>query len=509
METMSTSSPSSSNPESLNSLNALLPSLTPANLARHHSRGLWTFAPHLKPLNEQAIKLATGTVKRAIWTLPPRWGKSTIACYFGAWFMGVVPNAQIIITSAEAELALQWSRKIRDILSEVGREVFGVNIKPDSMKQGHWETSAGGVCHAAGAGGPLTGRGATLIIADDLIKNSEQANSEAFRATLMDWWTSTVMTRLEPGGRVLLIGTRWRVDDVIGQLLEQEKDGGDHWDLIVTPALDAAGESTSTRYTTEEMLQKKAGVGAYTWETMYMGAPYVRTGGFFDVDKIETVDAAPVNLVKVRGWDEASSLTGDYTVGIKLGKAADGNIYILDMARCRLAPGPRDAEIQKTVERDGSRVRQHFQQEPGSAGLSRIEAIKNLLRGYWVTSDKPTGDKETRAGASATAVDTGIIKMVRGAWNAEFLEEMRAFPNGAHDDIPDAFSWAYEIVKDKGNDLGKANAPLEPDRTFTHSDSNAHIRDAAGYRLDDKDRPGYRPPNEYGLGLNVTSPFDN
>lgn len=503
---MSISSRSSSDPESLNALKSLLPSLSPANLARYHSRGMWVFQPHLKPLNEQAVRLATGATRRAIWVEPPRWGKSTKACYFGAWFLGVVPNAQIIITSAEAELAIQWSKRIREIVMDVGQEVFGIGVKGDSSKQDHWETTAGGTCHAAGAQGPLTGRGATLILADDLIKSSEQANSEAFRRNLMDWWHSTLMTRLEPGGRILLIGTRWRVDDVVGQLKEEEKAGGDKWEMIILPALDENGQSTSSRFTAEELLQRKAALGEFVWETMYQGRPFVREGNFFRTDRLEVVTSAPSNLIRVRGWDEASSPTGDYTVGCLLGRDEIGTIYILDCVFGKWTPGRRDDVIKATVQRDGSSTRQHHQQEPGSAGVSRIEAVQALLKGYWITSDKPTGDKQTRAGALAAAIEGGFVKMLEADWNREFLEQLRSFPNGRNDDIPDAASWAYEALKNMSAGFSALPAAEKPKPAYSEA-SDAH----PGQWADDEPKPGdpfyVRERSSRLDGLRTRNPF--
>ena len=191
---------------------------SPAHFATLASLGRWRIADHLGLLNRKLLDVAEGRINRLLITMPPRHGKSEFASkYFPAWFLGRYPEKRVILASYEADFASQWGRKVRDLLEHHGSRLFGVMVRHDSKAADRWELADhGGGMQTAGVGGAITGKGADLLIIDDPVKNAEQANSDVYREKTWEWYTSTAYTRLEPGGAVILIQTRWHEDDQIG-----------------------------------------------------------------------------------------------------------------------------------------------------------------------------------------------------------------------------------------------------------------------------------------------------
>ena len=162
-------------------------------------------------------------------TAPPRHGKSTLVSeYLPAWFLGSFPERRVILTSYEADFAASWGAKTRGLLEEHGRALYRISVDERSRSASRWDLHRrqGGMV-TAGVGGPITGRGAHLLVIDDPIKNAEQAASSTIREKQWDWWLSTARTRLEPGAVVVVVMTRWHEADLGGRLLSASREGGD------------------------------------------------------------------------------------------------------------------------------------------------------------------------------------------------------------------------------------------------------------------------------------------
>lgn len=212
---------------------------SPAEFAVLASGGRWQLAPHLALLNRFLLDLAGGAVTRLLVTMPPRHGKSMFTSqYFPAWYLGTFPDDRVILASYEADFAAEWGGKVRDLMGEYGPSLFGLDVNPATTASARWDLKGhlGGM-KTAGVGGPITGKGADLLVIDDPIKNSEEAGSEVRRGAIWDWYRSTARTRLEPGGRVLLIQTRWHCDDLAGRILESAAESGEPWVVLKVPAL--------------------------------------------------------------------------------------------------------------------------------------------------------------------------------------------------------------------------------------------------------------------------------
>ena len=432
--------------------------MSPAGLAMTSDK-TWTLARHLSVIDEKLMAVAGGDIKRLMLCVPPRHGKSELVShYFPAWYVGLFPDRRVILTSYEADFAASWGRKARDALIEFG-SVFGVRVNRDSAAANRWDIygRAGGM-DTAGVGGPITGKGANVLIIDDPVKNAEEANSVVMRDKLWDWYRTTAYTRLEPGGAVILIMTRWHPDDLAGKLLKQMESGGERWEVVSLPAIAEDGDPLERkpgqalwpeRFNEEELAGTKKAVSPYWWSAEYQQRPIPREGTLFQRDWFgEPITDYPTDVTLVRYWDPAATKEGDYTAGALVGEK-DGIYYVVNMQRVRTRPAGVEQLIRQTAERDRERgdVAIFMEQEPGSSGVSMIDNYaRKVLNGFSFTGDKASGSKVMRAHPASSAAELGNIKLVQGAWIPAFLDEAEVFPHGEHDDQIDALSGAIAML---------------------------------------------------------------
>ena len=393
-----------------------------------------------------------GLIKRLLVTMPPRHGKSELCSVrFPAWYLGRNPNKRIIVCSYAADLAERFSRQVRAVVQgDRYPSVFpGIAISPDSRSVSAWDLSIphrGGL-KAVGVGGPLTGFGANVLVVDDPVKNRAEAQSEVYRNSVWDWYTSTAYTRLEEYGAVVVVMTRWHEDDLMGRLLEAERDGvGDIWHKLHLPALNDVGDALwPEKYNAGDLAQIRATIGEYDWASLYMGTPTPREGAMFKTAEIGFADAQPAGLPAIRAWDVAATPgDGDYTAGVRIdGPDADGRYYVADVVRGQWATDERNAVMRRTADMDGQGVRVIVPIDPGSAGVDAAKAFTRMLAGHRVESVRVTGDKALRADPFSSQVNAGSVALVRGTWNRAYLDELRSFPMGRNDDQVDASSDAF------------------------------------------------------------------
>ena len=430
---------------------------SPAYFAHHASRNRWSPAEHLLMLSDKLTQISLGTLKRLMVFMPPRHGKSeSISKYYPAWYLGHHPDHRIILSSYEADFASSWGWKARNVLEEYGRDIFGVSVSHDSAARNRWDISKreGGM-NTAGAGGPITGKGAHLFIIDDPIKNSEEAHSEVKREKLWEWYQSTAYTRLEPGGAIILIQTRWHQDDLGGRLLSEMERGGEQWDVLNFPAIAEENDMLKRkvgeplwkdRYNIPALENIRDTVGQYYWFAMYQQSPYTKTGGLFERTWFEITDTVPPGR-QVRFWDLAATEAKkgsdpDWTVGVLMVHAGN-SYYVKDVIRVRKKPGDVEALIRQTAQMDGIETQIYMEQEPGSSGKGVIATYAKLLAGYAFYGIPSTGSKIVRAQPLSAAASRGDVKVVNAVWLNTFLSELELFPNGAHDDIVDATSGSF------------------------------------------------------------------
>lgn len=342
--------------------------------------------------------------------------------------------------------------KARDIVNQYGHN-WDIFVNNKSKARNAWDIDGhlGGM-NTAGVGGSLTGRGADVLIIDDPIKNAEESMSETTKEKIMDWYQSTAYTRLEPDGVVILIQTRWAIDDLTGRLLE---DDGDEWKTLIYPAMDEEGNSMwEQRFSTYRMEEIKAQVGDFWWNALYMQDPRFKEGGMFNSKKLRLVTEIPCKIVrKVRAWDIGTagdvSDNPDYTVGALLHLGEDGYVYIRDIVRMRGTPSQIENLILRTASQDDYDTNILIEQQPGSAGIIVKNYYSQMLRGYPLSWSFPNKAKAERATPLSTAIDLGDICYFQGSWVQDFKNELDAFipDKCAYDDQVDAVSMGFNYLK--------------------------------------------------------------
>jgi hypothetical protein len=228
---------------------------------------------HHRIISEKFNKLATGEIKRLIVNMPPRHTKSEFAStLLPAWMIGRFPNLKIIQTTHTAELAVRFGRKAKNIIdSDEYKKVFRTTLREDSKAAGRWETNANGEYFAAGVGGAITGRGADLLIIDD--PHSEQdALSDKAMERAYEWYTSGPRQRLQPGGRIVLVMTRWSTKDLTGMLLKAQKEAkADQWEVVEFPAILPSNKPVWPEYWKKEDLEGvQASLTVAKWNAQWM-----------------------------------------------------------------------------------------------------------------------------------------------------------------------------------------------------------------------------------------------
>ncbi len=395
---------------------------------------------------------------RLLITAPPGSAKSTYGTQMiPGYFFAREPLGFMIGGSHTQDLADDFSHMamsfIHDNRIELGYDIGGKFARRSARA---WGTEKGGQYRAIGVGKRIAGERADLVFLDDPIGHTEEVDSLEKRDRLWRWFWSDLRTRLRPGGRIVLIMTRWHEDDIAGRLLKQARPG--EWRVLQIKA--EAGEGDILGRKPGEMLWEgpysfgdelraikaefEANGRMAEWQSMYQGSPTMPGGGIFRVDMIGVQEAEPAGYRWVRGWDlAASSNRGDWTVGLKLGMGPDRRLCIGDIVRLRGGPAEVERAMVATAQRDGVETLVSLPQDPGQAGLSQVSYLSRALLGFSINATRETGEKAVRAMPAAAQVNAGNVAMVRDArWNGAFLDELASFPAGTYDDQVDAFSRA-------------------------------------------------------------------
>jgi predicted phage terminase large subunit-like protein len=435
---------------------------TPAIFAETVTDGRWKMAPHLACLDRELTE-AVDSCGRLIVTMPPRHGKSMLCSeVLPAWFLGWNPDARVMLGSYEANFAASWGRKARRILEEWGW-LFGVSVSKDSSAAERWDIAGreGGM-QTAGIGGAFTGKGADLMIVDDPVKGYEQAHSETWRNKTWDWFLADAYTRLSPTGVVIVIQTRWHEDDLTGRLIEDAKNGGEQYKIVNLPAIaeenDGLGRLPGealwpARYPLEKLATIRRTLGSYRWNSLYQQHPQPMEGGMFKREWFQIANGIPLGSGKaVRYWDLAATQNdGDYSASGVVTEI-DGIFYIDKVVRGQWSSLERQkiTDAVASMDRDlfGHDLVTWLPQDPAAAGkqVAELESRRLASQGFAVKYELVSGKKEVRAMPFAAACEAGIVRLVKGKWNHDFIEEFCAFPTGSHDDMVDAICSAFNKV---------------------------------------------------------------
>lgn len=441
---------------------------TPALFAMAISKNQWYPADHLLILSNKLVELADGKINRLMVTMPPRHGKSElISKYFPAWYLGHKPDNRIILASYEADFAATWGAKARNILVEHGKELFDIEVSSDSAARNRWDITghAGGMA-TAGVGGPITGKGAHVFIIDDPIKNNKDAKSKTQRDHIDEWYKSTAYTRLEPGGSMIIIQTRWNEDDLSGRRLQAMADGGEKWEVLDFPAIaksdDILGRKVGEalfprRYPVDVLLHIKQNLGSYWWHALYQQKPTPDGGDIFkrswfryfnENENYYTLHTPEGdNLIKKsETWvfqtcDPAATEkeTSDYFVLSTWAVTKNNDLLLLEVFREK-AETVKHEHIMNTAYQKWNPKFQGVENK--TFGLNIIQKCVTL--GLPIKPLKADTDKVSRARPLSARYETGSVYHRQNTpWLVDFEDELISFPNGKHDDQVDTASYAY------------------------------------------------------------------
>lgn len=419
------------------SFDAWLPIVTP----------YWTWSwPYLRLIQSQLDQVTTGNIRKLMLFMPPRHGKSELTTVrYPVWRLECEPTLRVIVGAYNQTLAEKFSRKARRIALQ------RIALSQDRTAVEDWETTRGGGLRAVGVGGGITGQGGDLIIIDDPVKSREEANSPTYRERVWDWYTQDLYTRLEPGGSMILIMTRWHEDDLAGRILASED--GPQWSVVSLPALAEASDPLGRalgealcpdRFTAADLAKIRTVLGTWAYTALYQQRPLPAEGGMFKHPWFEIVAGIPAMAERIRYWDKGGSAgRGDYTAGVKMARTREGIYFIEDVVRGQWSALEREKIIRQTAELDGLAVPVWVEQEGGSGGKESAENSVRYLAGFRARAETAKSDKITRADAFSAQCEAGNVKLVRGEWNAAYLAEITSFPHGTHDDQVDASSGAF------------------------------------------------------------------
>lgn len=421
-------------------------------------------AAHHRLIARKLEAVERGDIKRLMISMPPRHGKSMLASeFFPAWYLGRNPDHYVVTATYAQDLADDFGRKVKNqIDDDAFRAIFpGVSLSGDSKsaKRFNVEGQAGGYEHhlsqrgayyAVGVGGPLTGRGAHLLLIDDPVKNREDAESEVIRKKTKEWYTSTAYTRLMPGGRIVIIQTRWHEDDLTGWLLEEHAHEG--WDVLTLPAIDDEGNALwPEQYPVPELEKIRQAVGPRDWSALYQQRPSPETGDYFKREWVKTVDTLPPRgemLIYGASDYAVTSDGGDFTVHVIVGIDSDGRMYLLDLWR---AQASSDVWVEAFCDLVLKWKPVGWAEETGQikSGVGPFLVKRMLERQAYVAREQfaTRGDKAVRAQSIRGRMAMNRLYIKKDApFLADLISELMSFPVGVHDDQADALGLAGQLM---------------------------------------------------------------
>lgn len=441
---------------------------------------------HHKVMAKKFEEITEGKIKRLIINMPPRHTKSEFASFLlPAWFLGKYPGKKIIQTSNTAELAVGFGRKVRNLVdSDVYSKIFpNVNLRSDSKAAGRWSTNANGEYFAIGVGGTVTGKGADLLIIDD--PHSEQeaalaANDPSVFDKVYEWYTSGPRQRLQPGGSIVVVMTRWAKRDLTGKILQSmiDKDG-ETWEVINFPAILPSGNPLWPEFwSLEELLALQLELPASKWNAQYQQSPTSEEGAIVKREwwKEWKGDNPPRCEFIIQSWDTAFTKNerSDYSACTTWGvfylneNEKDPNVILLDAFKRRMEfPELKEKAFNHYKEWEPDA----FIVEAKASGAPLIYELRAM--GIPVSEFTPSrgNDKMVRINSVSDLFASGKVWAPATRWADELIEEMAAFPNSDHDDLVDSSTQALIRFR-KGGFLRLQTD--EEDEPFNHKRKMAY-----------------------------------
>lgn len=422
--------------------------------------------PHHRIMAEKFERVANGELKRVIINIAPRHGKSELTSWLlPAWMLGKDPSKKIIAATHTADFSVRFGRKVRNLIdAESFKSVFSnVTLRADSKAAGRWDVSGGGEYFAVGVGGAMTGRGADLLIIDDPHSETAGINpSLDYFDSVYEWYASGPRQRLQPGGAIIIVMTRWHELDLTGHILQssEERKGSDQWEVIQLPALYEDGEPLWPDFWSKAELDAlKAELPISKWSAQYQQQPTSEEGALIKREYWkEWRGSGPPNcsyIIQSIDTAHTKNARSDYsaitTWGVFDHTNEDGqtvpNIILLDAINEKLEfPELKNRALEQyyAYEPDGYLI------EAKAAGLPLIQELR--ASGIPVTDYTPSRgqDKLSRVNSITDIFANGIVWYPATRWAEEVVEQCAAFPNGAHDDLVDCTTLALMRFRQGG-----------------------------------------------------------
>lgn len=428
---------------------------------------------HMKPLLHN---VKDGTELRLTISMAPRFGKSySISYLFVAWYLGHNPAHHIIMVTHTASLSADFGRNIRNLIdSEVYRELFpDTVVSRDKSAADNWTTTLAGKYLAIGIGANVAGHGAHLLIADDLVSEKAimEGNPENTFATAWQYMQVGPLQRLMPGGRIIMIGTRWGKKDPIGRALSWAENNPESlpWNEVRFPAVMPSGKSLwPEQWPLEELLAKKAGMAPQFWAAQYMQEPTSEEGALIKREwwKIWPKDEPPKVEYMISSWDTAHEAknSADYTActlwGVWFNEELEQNqLIMLDAFKGRW----EFPQLKKlALEHFNEKLPDTMLVEKKAAGAPLLQELRAM--GIPVSEFTPSrgNDKRARVNAVSDLFFSGCVWIPDMRWAHEVVQEVSDFPNGENDDYVDTVTQAVLRYRSGGFIRVPSDASDEP-----------------------------------------------
>jgi predicted phage terminase large subunit-like protein len=421
-------------------------------------------------LQQFYVDLVAGKRPKLLLQSPPQHGKSEQVVDLISWMAGLDPDLRMVYGSFSDRLGIRanlWLQRKMD--GSTYKRLFGSRINDDNVvtRSGmplrnreilEWVHSDGsqgrGYFRNTTVMGSITGEGLDLGIIDDPIKGRAEASSPTMREKTWNWLTDDFMSRFSDQAGLLMIMTRWHMDDPAGRLLQHFPEMKQlRFKAIATEDEEhrKKGEALFPELKSLDFLNKqKEPMTQAGWESIYQQSPIVAGGGLFPIDKFGIpLPARPTrDRIKktVRYWDKAGTQdSGAYTAGVRIDHLKEGGFVVSDVVRGQWSYYEREVRIKQTAMQDDLEgpTETWVEQEPGSGGKESAERTVAMLAGFSVHKDRVKGNKELRAEPYAAQVQAGNVRLVDARWNRDFLDEHEIFPNGKYKDQVDATGGAF------------------------------------------------------------------
>ena len=420
---------------------------------------------HHKIMASAFERVARGELKRLIINMPPRHTKSEFASYLlPSWFLGKFPGKKVIQTSHTAELAVGFGRKVRNLVdSEVYNSIFpDLSLQADSKAAGRWNTSKGGDYFAIGVGGAVTGKGADLLIIDDPHSEQEAAlaavNPDIYDK-VYEWYTSGPRQRLQPGGAIVIVMTRWAQRDLTGQVLKNAALRGEtDWEVIEFPAIMPSGKPLWPEFwSLEELEALHEELPNAKWQAQYQQNPVGNESAIVKRDwwKIWEGEKPPKCEYILQTWDTAfeKHQRADYSAGTTWGvfyheeDNNNPNIILLNTYKKRVEFPDLKKDVlaeYKEWEPDGLLIEK---KASGAPLIYDLRAMGIPVQEYTPSKGQ---DKIARLNSVSDIIASGKVWVPQTRWAEELMDEVAAFPSGEHDDLVDATTLALMRFRQGG-----------------------------------------------------------